>query len=63
MAEQLTFYYVNYGDWRKLFTAIDDIRKVTAEDVQRVAREYFTPATRTVVYTVIPKTPAAEVGK
>ena len=63
MAEQLAFYYVNYGDWRKLFTAIDDIRKVTAEDVQRVAREYFTPATRTVVYTVIPKTPAAEGGK
>jgi predicted Zn-dependent peptidase len=63
MAEQLTFYFVNYGDWRKLFTAIDDIGKVTADDVQRVAREYFTPATRTVVYTVIPKTPVAEVGK
>jgi len=63
MAEQLAFYYVNYGDWRKLFTAIDDIGKVTAEDVQRVARDYFTPATRTVVYTVNPKTPAAEGGK
>jgi predicted Zn-dependent peptidase len=36
---------------------------VTADDVQRVVREYFTPATRTVVYTVIPKTPAAEGGK
>jgi predicted Zn-dependent peptidase len=63
MADQLTFYYVNYGDWRKLFTAIDDIGKVTAEDVQRVARQYFTPATRTVVYIVNPKTPAAEGGK
>jgi predicted Zn-dependent peptidase len=63
MAEQLASYYVNYGDWRKLFTGIDDIRKVTADDVQRVVREYFTPATRTVVYTVIPKTPAAEGGK
>ena len=63
MAEQLAYYYVNYGNWRKLFTAIDDIGKVTAEDVQRVAREYFTPATRTVVYTVIPKPPAAEGGK
>jgi predicted Zn-dependent peptidase len=63
MAEQLASYYVNYGDWRKLFTGIDDIRKVTADDVQRVVREYFTPASRTVVYTVIPKTPAAEGGK
>ena len=43
MAEQLAYYYVNYGDWRKLFTGIDDIDKVTAEDVQRVARQYFTP--------------------
>jgi predicted Zn-dependent peptidase len=63
MADQLTFYYVNYGDWRKLFTAIDDIGKVTADDVQRVAQEYFTPATRTVVYTVIFKPAAAEGGK
>ena len=39
-----------YGDWRKLFTSIDDINKVTAEDVQRVARQYFTPANRTTVW-------------
>ena len=37
MAQVLTSYYVNYGDWRKLFTSIDDIDKVTADDVQRVA--------------------------
>jgi len=56
LASQLTFYYVNYGDWRKLFTGLDDIDKVTAADVQRVAREYFIPETRTVAYTIpVPK--------
>jgi predicted Zn-dependent peptidase len=54
LAEQLTFYHVNYGNWRKLFTAIEDINKVTAADVQRVARQYFTPETRVVVSTVRP---------
>jgi predicted Zn-dependent peptidase len=54
MAEALTFYHVNYGDWRKMFTGIDDIAKVTADDVQRVARQYLVPETRTVVYTYAP---------
>jgi predicted Zn-dependent peptidase len=55
MASQLTWYYVNYGNWKKLFTALDDINKVTADDVQRVARKYFIEASRTVAYTVEPK--------
>ena len=54
MADALTFYYANYGDWRKLFTSIDDIDKVTADDVVRVAKQYLIPETRTVVYTVPP---------
>ena len=54
MADALTFYYANYGDWRKLFTSIDDINKVTADDVVRVAKQYLIPDTRTVVYTVQP---------
>lgn len=64
LASQLTFYYVNYGDWRKLFTGLDDIDKVTAADVQRVAREYLTPERRTVAYTIpMPtKAPAAKGG-
>ena len=58
MADALTFYYANYGDWRKLFTSIDDTDKVTADDVLRVAKEYLVPETRTVVYTVTPNTGA-----
>jgi len=58
MAQALTSYYVNYGDWRKLFTAIDDIDKVTADDVQRVAKKYLVPETRTVAYTYAPAAPA-----
>jgi predicted Zn-dependent peptidase len=60
MAEALTFYHVNYGDWRKLFTSIDDIDKVTADDVVRVAKRYLLPETRTVVYTVQPKASGTE---
>ncbi|MGH9572242.1 MAG: M16 family metallopeptidase [Candidatus Acidiferrales bacterium] len=56
LADAVTYYYVNYGDWRKLFTGLDDINKVTADDVQRVAREYLIPESRTVAYTVSPGT-------
>jgi predicted Zn-dependent peptidase len=58
LASLLTRYYASYGDWRKLFTAIDDISKVTSADVQRVAARYFTKQNRTVAYT----TPAAAGG-
>jgi predicted Zn-dependent peptidase len=48
LAQLLATYYANYGNWRKLFTSIDDIDKVTADDVQRVAKQYFTPQNRTI---------------
>ncbi len=63
LAEQLAYYHVNYGDWRKLFTGIEDIDRVTAEDVRRVAREYLTPESRTVVYTERPRAASQEVSQ
>ena len=50
LASLLTTFYAAYGDWRKLFTSLDDYNKVTAEDVQRVAKQYFVTGNRTVVY-------------
>jgi predicted Zn-dependent peptidase len=61
LASMLTAYYGSYGDWRKLFTSLDDLNKVTADDVQRVALKYFDPASRTVAYTVS-NAPAASKG-
>jgi predicted Zn-dependent peptidase len=63
LAQLLTAYYVNYGDWRKLFTSLDDIDKVTAADVQRVARRYLIPETRTVAYIVPPAETSKETSK
>jgi predicted Zn-dependent peptidase len=48
LAAQITFYEVVTGDWRNLFTQLDQIGEVTAEDIQRVAKEYFEKKNRTV---------------
>jgi zinc protease len=47
-------------DWRVLGRYLDEIRRVTADDVQRVARQYLVPDRRTVgilVPTGVPKRP------
>jgi predicted Zn-dependent peptidase len=54
LAHLLTFVSVNYGDWRKLFTTLDDLDQVKAEDVQRAANRYFVATGRTTVFTVLP---------
>ena len=48
LAQRLTYYQVVTGDWRNLFTQLQWIDKVTAEDIQRVAQETFTRKNRTV---------------
>jgi len=48
LAAELAFYEVVTDDWRNLFVQLDRIDKVTAEDIQRVAKEYFTSKNRTV---------------
>jgi predicted Zn-dependent peptidase len=50
MAMQLAGYEVLSGDWRDMFNELDRINAVTAEDIQRVAKEYFTKKNRTVAY-------------
>jgi len=50
LAAVLAQYQASYGDWRKLFTSLDDLNKVTAAAVQRVARKYFVGNTRTVAF-------------
>jgi predicted Zn-dependent peptidase len=43
LADALAANYAEYGDWRKLFKDVDEIDKVTADDVQRVAKSLFNP--------------------
>jgi zinc protease len=47
-------YEMFLGDYRKMFTAADEYAKVTAGDLQRVAKKYFTDRNRTVA-TLIPE--------
>ena len=60
LASLLATYQANYGDWRKLFTNIDDVNRVTAEDVQRVAQTYFVDKYKTVAYLKAPSGAAAK---
>jgi predicted Zn-dependent peptidase len=52
LAQLIASSYANYGTWRKPFIDLDEIDKITAADVQRVAAQYFTDANRTVTMTV-----------
>jgi len=54
LAKLLALHSASYGDWRKLFTAIDDLNKVTADDVQRVAQTCFVAVNRTIAYMGLP---------
>jgi len=60
LASELCSYAVGYGDWKKLFTELDDYNKITADDVQRAAKTYLIDSTRTVAYTYAPAANAAE---
>jgi predicted Zn-dependent peptidase len=52
LASQLAVYHVLTGDWRNLFRRLEAIDRVTREDIQRVAKEYFTEANRSFAYLV-----------
>jgi predicted Zn-dependent peptidase len=59
LALQLAEYQTLFGDWRELFREVDDIDKVSAGDIRRVANSLFMPANRTVGMIESTKTAAA----
>jgi len=63
LASLVASYQAGYGDWRKLFTTLDDYAKVSANDVQRVARQYLVMGNRTLAYTTPPPSPAPPAAK
>lgn len=48
LASQLALYQTVAGDWRHVLKSRDRVAAVTAADIQRVAKEYFTKSNRTV---------------
>jgi predicted Zn-dependent peptidase len=48
MSNTIGTYDLFFGDYKKLFTAPDDYKNVTVDDVRRAAAEYFTKQNRTV---------------
>lgn len=57
MAKALTEYEVKTGTWRNLFAQINAIAAVTPEDIQRVAKQTFTPENMTIARLLPPTTP------
>jgi predicted Zn-dependent peptidase len=51
-ATLLAEYAASYGDANLINERVNRLLKVTADDVQRVAKQYLTPHNRTVVVTV-----------
>ena len=47
-AMKLAKYQQIYGDWREVFREVDKVNAITPEDIQRVAKLYFTRNNRTV---------------
>ena len=48
MSNTIGTYELFFGDYKKMFTAPDDYKKVTADDIKNVAAKYFTKQNRTV---------------
>jgi predicted Zn-dependent peptidase len=54
MAQNLATTKALFGDWRKAFQQLDDIDKVTPDDVMAAAKKYLVAKNRTVAATVQP---------
>ncbi|OAI42189.1 peptidase M16, partial [Verrucomicrobia bacterium SCGC AG-212-E04] len=62
-ARGLARYHVFYGDTNLVNTEINNYLKVSREDVQRVAKKYFTPSGRNVLHYPVPDAVPAPAGK
>jgi len=62
MASRLSYFETIAGDWRYLLNHPKEIRKVTREDIMRVARKYLVKRNRTVAILVKKKMPAIDSG-
>jgi zinc protease len=60
-ANMIGHYEVYYGDYSKMFSIDKEVDKVTAADIQRVAKAYFNEKNRTVA-TLIPEEGALQRG-
>ena len=61
-ARGLARYHVFYGDTNLVNTELNNYLKVTREDIQRVAKKYFTPEGRNVLHYPVPEA-AVPAGK
>jgi zinc protease len=61
-ANLLGDYHIYFGDYKKLFTFDSELEKVTAADIQRVAKTYFRARNRTVA-TLVPVKPESNEAK
>ncbi len=43
IAHQIGYYQTLFGDWKSMYTFVDRVKAVTAEDVKNVAIKYFQP--------------------
>ena len=48
MSNTIGTYELFFGDYKKLFSAPDDYKKVNAEDIKKVVAKYFKKQNRTV---------------
>ncbi len=62
IAYRLADYEAFFGDWRYLIGYRQEIKRVTPEDIMRVAKTYLTKSNRTVVTLVAPASDASAVG-
>lgn len=55
IAQQLAYFEMIKGDWKKLFQYENEVRNVSIKDIKRVINKFFNKRNRVVVFTVDPE--------